>query len=492
MAGYILVLAILLLGGAIATIGDRLGTKVGKARLSLWGMRPRKTAVAITILTGGVISATTLGILFASSEQLRRGVFELGSIEKKLRKARGELEVTKGELEQTRTERQTVEKERDQARSEQVTAEKRLTETRKSLDESLKKQQQTQAQLSAVAERAIALRNEAQRLQQEQQALIRQRDGVIAQIQRRNQDIAARDRDIAQQEEQLGQQTGQIRQQEERLRRQDANIQQQQTEISERDQRIAAQRQVVAEGERRLQELEDTQRFLDDAIRQREKELLQIRQGSVVITRNEVLAVRIVRVLVPSASEQAINLLLQEANKRALEVIRPGINETKVPTIQITQAEVERLRREIEDGREYVVRILSAGNYVSGEEKILVFTDVVPNQVIFEKGSILATTSVTPDTMDAAQIQERISLLVEASQFRAQRAGLISERPIIGNDSVASLVQFYEKIQKANSFLSLQAVTAAPIYPAGPLRIELVALRNGETLFSTAEDENDE
>ncbi|WP_298617154.1 DUF3084 domain-containing protein, partial [uncultured Thermosynechococcus sp.] len=31
MAGYVLVLAVIILGGAIATVGDRLGSKVGKA-----------------------------------------------------------------------------------------------------------------------------------------------------------------------------------------------------------------------------------------------------------------------------------------------------------------------------------------------------------------------------------------------------------------------------------------------------------------------------
>ena len=81
MAGYLLIVSILLLGGVIATVGDRLGYKVGKARLSLFNMRPRNTAVLITILTGGFISASTLGILFAVSDPLRTGVFELEEIQ---------------------------------------------------------------------------------------------------------------------------------------------------------------------------------------------------------------------------------------------------------------------------------------------------------------------------------------------------------------------------------------------------------------------------
>ncbi|MFN7629778.1 MAG: DUF3084 domain-containing protein, partial [Cyanobacteriota bacterium] len=41
MSGWLLILALLLLGGVLSTLGDRLGTKVGKARLSLFNLRPR-------------------------------------------------------------------------------------------------------------------------------------------------------------------------------------------------------------------------------------------------------------------------------------------------------------------------------------------------------------------------------------------------------------------------------------------------------------------
>jgi uncharacterized protein (DUF3084 family) len=60
-SGYILVLAVLLLGGVIATLGDRIGMKVGKARLSLFNLRPRQTATLVSIATGSVISASTPG-----------------------------------------------------------------------------------------------------------------------------------------------------------------------------------------------------------------------------------------------------------------------------------------------------------------------------------------------------------------------------------------------------------------------------------------------
>ena len=85
MTGWLLILAVLLLGGVLATIGDRLGSRIGKARLSLFQLRPRSTAVLITVFTGSFISALTLGFMLAVSEQLRVGLFQLDQLETKLR-----------------------------------------------------------------------------------------------------------------------------------------------------------------------------------------------------------------------------------------------------------------------------------------------------------------------------------------------------------------------------------------------------------------------
>ena len=56
------ILGLLLMGSVIAFLGDRIGTRIGKKRLSILGMRPRKTAVLMTMVTGMVITLTTLYI----------------------------------------------------------------------------------------------------------------------------------------------------------------------------------------------------------------------------------------------------------------------------------------------------------------------------------------------------------------------------------------------------------------------------------------------
>ncbi|MEB3173962.1 MAG: DUF3084 domain-containing protein, partial [Cyanobacteriota bacterium] len=91
-SAYILVAAVLILGGVIAALGDRLGSKVGKARLRLFNLRPRQTAVLLTVLTGILIAASTLGVLFTLSKSLREGVFRLDDILKQLRSAQADLD----------------------------------------------------------------------------------------------------------------------------------------------------------------------------------------------------------------------------------------------------------------------------------------------------------------------------------------------------------------------------------------------------------------
>lgn len=100
MSGWLLIVALLTLGGVLSTLGDRLGSRVGKARLSLFNLRPRRTAVLITVLTGSLISALSLGLMLLVSERLRTGLFELERLEQSLRDSRAKLSQQQAALQQ--------------------------------------------------------------------------------------------------------------------------------------------------------------------------------------------------------------------------------------------------------------------------------------------------------------------------------------------------------------------------------------------------------
>ncbi len=88
MSGWLFIIFLLLLGGLISTLGDLLGSKIGKARLSILKLRPKKTAILITILTGSLISASSLFLMILVNRQLRVGLFKLGDLQKKLQESK--------------------------------------------------------------------------------------------------------------------------------------------------------------------------------------------------------------------------------------------------------------------------------------------------------------------------------------------------------------------------------------------------------------------
>ena len=69
MLGIVLILVLALMGGLIAYLGDKLGSKIGKKRLSLFGLRPHDTSVLMTIISGILVAAMTMGVLTVSSKR---------------------------------------------------------------------------------------------------------------------------------------------------------------------------------------------------------------------------------------------------------------------------------------------------------------------------------------------------------------------------------------------------------------------------------------
>ena len=72
---WILIVFLIFLGGLIAPFGDLLGTKVGKTRFSILKLRPKKTATIVTIITGGLISSISIGLLLLVSQEFRQRLF---------------------------------------------------------------------------------------------------------------------------------------------------------------------------------------------------------------------------------------------------------------------------------------------------------------------------------------------------------------------------------------------------------------------------------
>lgn len=101
----ILVLGLTIATCVIAYWSDNLGKKLGKKRLSLFGLRPRQTATVISMVTSVGIMALTLIVLLASSVSLRNALLnydelraQLNKLRKAARQAQIQAETAKGQL----------------------------------------------------------------------------------------------------------------------------------------------------------------------------------------------------------------------------------------------------------------------------------------------------------------------------------------------------------------------------------------------------------
>ena len=91
MYGLTLVLMLIVVGGVIAFVGDRIGMKVGRRRLSIFGLRPRHTSMIITVITGIVVSTTSLVVMSIVSKDVRTALFNMHEIQAALATTRQEL-----------------------------------------------------------------------------------------------------------------------------------------------------------------------------------------------------------------------------------------------------------------------------------------------------------------------------------------------------------------------------------------------------------------
>ena len=104
MYSIILIVTLIFISGIIAYIGDLTGYRIGKKKISIFGWRPHRTAVFITILTGIIISILTISILSIISHDVRTALFGLDELREIQYELTREIQVRNTLLEQTREE----------------------------------------------------------------------------------------------------------------------------------------------------------------------------------------------------------------------------------------------------------------------------------------------------------------------------------------------------------------------------------------------------
>ncbi len=142
MSGISIMLLVLIFSGIIAYIGDRIGMKAGKKRISLFGLRPRYSSMIITIFTGILIALLTISILLFTYTNLRQALFNINDVldrlqnlNQKLEQRDQELEEMKTEIDNKAVELENLTKQRDQLTAELEETEQEYEATKQDLEE---------------------------------------------------------------------------------------------------------------------------------------------------------------------------------------------------------------------------------------------------------------------------------------------------------------------------------------------------------------------
>jgi uncharacterized protein (DUF3084 family) len=537
VSGYILVAVVLFLGGIIAVSGDRIGSKVGKARLTLFKLRPRQTATLITVVAGTLLSASVLTVLFASSEQLRTGIFDL-------QKLQGKLRSTSDELAQAISQKNNFQRDLEKLRIEQSEAKDALSGVNQSVRDELTKRSTTtqqlnnlRQQLEAVGTQKTTLKKEVgettrkiEDLTTQQIVLKKQKNTLIKDIDRSTArlnkmieqginldpiesnpanpnlraEITLQQSKVQDLNKQLQAQSANLqkaeiqrRQLEQKLELRKAQLQEKERQFTQLDQELTAVIEQQQKLDRQFNQLEsqlkDRERrmaSIDREISDIEREYQNFRQGSIVILRNQVMVLDVVNVTPQRSAPQIISQLLKQANQAALAAIKPSGSNKDLQIVKMSAYQEQQITEQIKDGKQYVIRFFAVSNYLAEDTTVELFADAALNQKVFSKEETLSFSSVDPNKMNDRQLRQQLDLLLSSCQFRARRSGILGDSIEIGaNGDVGGLLLFLEQIKTykqtsgASTAIDIKAVAANEINTAGPIKIKLQAWQGGKKIF---------
>jgi len=340
------------------------------------------------------------------------------------------------------------------------------------------------------------LLKEREQLAQQRLTLTQEMNTLQAQVKIRDDELTKRQDKIAAQDKILSERQARLKNLEQRFQTLESQRQKLQAEINTRDNRIneldqaiASKNENIKAREEKLKDLETQLGYLNrqvQVLEQYYQNYQDLRERRIALVRGQVLAFAALRIVNPQAVTNAIDELLRQANKMVLEaVLPPNTPMPSSPLVKITKAQVEQLSQQLQSGEDYVVRIISAGNYVQGENDIRVFADVAPNKLIFPADEIIATISMDASNFSEEDIQKRLDLILSAARFRARREGILGGIQV-EDGRIKTLIKFIEDISKTgNRPDEIRVVTATDTYTVGPLKLRLIALKNGEIIFET-------
>ncbi len=530
-----LFLGLLVATAFIAHWSDNLGKKLGKKRVSVFGLRPRTSATLLTVVSSWAIMGFTLVALLLAVAPLRQALFRYDE-----ERSRFSGEKSRFDTEQNRFngERARFESERVHFIEEQHTSQQRLSASQGQQQKAESQTHLAKAQTRVARVQAVSLQNEARKYQSEarvsqSEADKARRDFKVARNgeqnaralaqaakQQRQEAIA----DLTSVKTQLNSSTSQLSQAERNVERTGFNLKQKQAQLKQaeaRTKQAQAQREQAERNRLRaergaLRANQAASRAAQAAFRvgkqilaltnqkqalehsNHEAQQVALRYGqladNLAVVATSAISLRVEQTLAErridtnSSPTQIANELrfLVDASQNAVQQFVPGAkvvarafdSDPKTgEAIELSQQQtLERYARLLFETRQsFSVRLVSALNYPRDASQVLARFFLVPVRKIYTAQQTIGEATIDT-TKNESAIFRQLEDLVELARFNAVRRG--SSPPLspdslnfFDGDTGQKMLDTLRKLQRLSRPASVRIVAARDLDATEPLQI---------------------
>lgn len=428
----IIVLAVfVLVCGFIAYFGDLLGRRMGKRRLTLFGLRPKYTAVFVTVITGMLIAIFTITVMALASENVRMLLIKGDTIISNLNRLREDYQ--------------------------------NVSNSYQRAVENLQRQQQISEDATREAERA------------KQQSRI-----LTIEMQRVKKSLAALKEELR--KNQLALKTA-----ESKLHETNAELESSRKELLARKHEIELQRLEIE----RLESLKDRlAERLDEEVIPR---LIALRERRIIFRPGEEIARKVIeRSKSKAAIRKDIEELLAEADQKARERGAAVVNGSSIRILPKSVEDSNGKIRFLQDRQtinalvdnisngvgSVVVLLVSVGNSLEGEQALVEFMPPFRNNLIYNKGDLVSSTIIDSRKSRGDILGDLISFLRLKVRGEAMKRGIIPQydeegQPMVGQiDDWDKIFDLIDKIKASGGDVVVGAYAATDTWSAGPLLLD--------------------
>ncbi len=168
---WTLIIILVIVSAIVAYIGDLVGMRVGKKRVSIFGLRPKSTSSIVTVVSGILITILTLAVLSTTSQTVRTAIFSMKFVQRQITELTSQLQGSRGELVDLET--RLLENQQDliSKQLQLAAVEGRLEASEERLKEIEEELKRTKEQQTTALESLAILQDERQNLASEVDAL---------------------------------------------------------------------------------------------------------------------------------------------------------------------------------------------------------------------------------------------------------------------------------------------------------------------------------